>query len=300
MKITLRQMLYFDALAQELHFGRAAGRVSVTQPAMSAQIRDLEALLGGELVDRSGAGLALTPLGRAVADRARAVLDAARDVEALASDAVGTSLAIRLGLIPTVAPYLAPRFIGLVAETDLDVSISEALTARLLDAVRRGDLDAAVIALPSGAKDLYEISLFPDAFLLALPNRSVRPGWIAPARPEEIDPKHLLLLDDGHCLADQALAACALRREHVQLFLGATSLTTVSRLVASGQGITLIPEIAASIEGAGLTLHRFDAPEPGRTIGLIARRGAAGSAWLARLADLLRSARLDVPASGST
>ena len=166
MKITLRQMLYFDALAQELHFGRAAGRVSVTQPAMSAQIRDLEALLGGELVDRSGAGLALTPLGRAVADRARAVLDAARDVEALASDAVGASLAIRLGLIPTVAPYLAPRFIGLVAETDLDVSISEALTARLLDAVRRGDLDAAVIALPSGAKDLYEIRLFPDAFLL--------------------------------------------------------------------------------------------------------------------------------------
>lgn len=291
MKVTLRQMLYFEALAEERHFGRAAQRVSVTQPAMSAQIRDLEALMGAPLVDRSGTGLVLTPLGRAVAERARATLAAARDVEALSQPAAAAGAPVRLGLIPTVAPYLVPRFVGLLRGEEQEVTISEALTARLIEAVRRGDLDAAVLALPSGAPDLHETVLFEDRFLLAMPETVLRPGWIAPARPEEIDPQRLLLLDDGHCLADQALAACSLRREQVQLFLGATSLTTVSRLVASGQGITLIPEIAAELEGRDLTLHRFDDPEPGRRIGLLARPGAAGTDWLGRLADLLRAAR---------
>lgn len=290
MKVTLRQLLYFDALAQERHFGRAAARVSVTQPAMSAQIRDLEGLMGAALVDRSAARLVLTPLGRQVAERARAVLDAAENVEALAAPSLTKGIAVRLGLIPTVAPYLVPRFIGLVAGADLEVAVSEALTARLIEMVRRGDLDAAVIALPSGAEDLHEMPLFNDAFLLAMPYKTVQPGWIVPARPEEIDPKHLLLLDDGHCLADQALAACSLRRDHMQAFLGATSLTTVSRLVASGQGMTLIPEIAAGVEGRDLVLHRFSAPEPGRRVGLIARRGAAGTAWVSKTAELLRQA----------
>lgn len=291
MKITLRHLLYFDALAEERHFGRAAQRVSVTQPAMSAQIKDLEAIMGAALVDRSGARLVLTPLGRSVAQRAKTTLAAAQSVEALAHSDSEPGAQVRLGLIPTVAPYIVPCLVQIARGKDQELSISEALTAKLIEAVRRGDLDAAVIALPSGARDLCEMMLFEDRFLLAMPETGTRHGWIAPGRPEEIDPQRLLLLDDGHCLADQALAACSLRREQVQLFLGATSLATVSRLVASGQGVTLIPEIAADLEGRDLSLHRFNDPEPGRRIGLVARQGAADSDWLEKLANLLTTAR---------
>lgn len=295
MKITLRQLLYFDALASELHFARAAERVAVTQPAMSAQIRELENLIGGTLVDRSSKGLALTPLGRAVAARTKTVLDGAAGIEALGATGPAADVPIRLGMIPTLAPYLVPDFLALTGEHGQALAISEGLTARLLANVRAGDLDGAVIALPSGDDSLADIKLFDDRFLLALPNAEARPGAILPAHPEEIDSSRLLLLDDGHCLADQVLSACKLRRESVSLALGATSLATVSRLVASGQGITLIPEIAAGIEGRGLRLARFQAPEPGRTIGLVTRRGAAGSAWTCMLGDLLKAARLRVP-----
>lgn len=290
MRVTLRQILYFDALVQERHFGRAAARVSVTQPAMSAQIRELEALMGGRLVDRSQSGFTLTPLGRAVAERARAVLESARNLEALGQTAAA-DIQIRLGLIPTVAPYLVPAFIALASAGEMSVTVSEALTARLLEQLRIGDIDAAVIALPSDQPDLVDMPLFEDRFLLAMPDKLLRPDWIAPARPEEINPERLVLLDDGHCLADQALSACALRRDHLQLSLGATSLTTVSRLVASGQGITLMPELAADVEGHGLNLSRFSDPEPGRTIGLVTRRGLRDAGWIEPVKDMLIRAR---------
>lgn len=290
MRVTLRQILYFDALVQERHFGRAAARVSVTQPAMSAQIREIETLLGGQLVDRSHTRFALTPLGRAVAERGRLVLESARNLEALAQTSP-SDIQIRLGLIPTVAPYLVPAFIALTSAAEVSVTVSEALTARLLEQIQAGDIDAAVIALPSGQPDLVDMPLFEDRFLLAMPDQLLRPDWIAPARPEEISPERLVLLDDGHCLADQALSACALRRDHLHLSLGATSLTTVSRLVASGQGITLIPELAADVEGHGLNLSRFADPEPGRTIGLVTRRGIGDSGWIDPIKDMLINAR---------
>ena len=291
MRVTLRQILYFDALVQERHFGRAAARVAVTQPAMSAQIREFEALLGGKMVDRGSTGFALTPLGRAVAERARTVLESARNLEALAQTSA-SDIQIRLGLIPTVAPYLVPAFIALTADGDLSVTVSEALTARLLEQIQAGDIDAAVIALPSGQQDLVDMPLFEDRFLLAMPDKLLRPDWIAPARPEEINPERLVLLDDGHCLADQALSACALRRDHLRLSLGATSLTTISRLVASGQGITLIPELAADVEGHGLNLSRFSDPEPGRTIGLVTRSGLMDAGWIEPIRKMLNQARI--------
>ena len=287
MKITLRQLHYFSALAGERHFGRAARQVSVTQPAMSAQIRELEAVLGGKLVDRTGTGLALTPLGRDVAERARVILDAAAEIEALANQEASTTAQIRLGMIPTVAPYLLPRFMPLIARESAQIEVSEALTTTLVSGVQNGDLDAAIIALPSGQRNLFDIPLFRDRFLLAMPKG--RPGRkrAAPSRPEDIDPDMLLLLDEGHCLADQTLAACNLRRDAVTRALGATSLATVSRLVASGQGMTFIPELAADVEGRGLTLKRFKSPEPSRQIGLIARQGARGTPWLTSLTERL-------------
>ncbi|MEM6661515.1 MAG: hydrogen peroxide-inducible genes activator [Pseudomonadota bacterium] len=283
MKITLRQLTYFDALARELHFGRAADAVGVTQPAMSTQIRDMEALLGGDLVDRAGARLVLTPLGRAVAARIGDVLDGVRGIESLGARG---AVPLRLGMIPTVAPYLVPGFLARMS-SDQPVEVSEALTAHLLDALRSGDLDGAVIALPSGTAGLVDRPLFADRFLLAVPEGPAANLSPLPLRPEEIDPERLLLLEDGHCLADQALSACQLRRDTVGRKLGAASLTTLSRMVASGQGITLIPEIAAGVEGNGLDLRRFADPQPSRTIGLVTRSGLAGADWVDAVVDAL-------------
>ena len=291
MKITLRQLLYFDALARERHFGRAANRVAVTQPAMSAQIRDLEALIGAPLVDRAPGGLSLTPLGREVERRAQLVLREAAEIEGLGST---SETPIRLGMIPTLAPYLVPEFLAKAAAQGAVVSVSEGLTARLLDQVRAGDLDAAVVALPSSDAALIEHFLFEERFLLAVPESDSTGRPVAPSRPEEIDPSRLLLLDEGHCLADQTLAACNMRRDTGRPSLGATSLTTVSRLVASGQGITLIPEIAASVEGTGLRLQRFLDPEPGRRIGLVMRRGGENAKWVEQIETLLVQAQRSI------
>lgn len=293
MKITLRQLTYFNALAHEKHFGKAAAKVAVTQPAMSTQIRELEANLGAPLVDRSGATLTLTPLGREVWDRAKALLDDAAAIEALAMPNATMRSPIRLGMIPTVAPYLLPGFMAVAPKFDQDVVISEALTGGLLASIRSGNLDAAVIALPSGQEELTDKALFEDRFMLAMPLKDMRPGWTAPTRPENVDPRQLLLLDEGHCLADQALAACNIRRETLGTSLGATSLATISRLVAAGHGVTLIPEIAADLEGRDLRLERFRKPEPKRQIGLVARRGARDQDWFANLAERLVLARGD-------
>jgi len=291
MKITLRQLTYFDALAREKHFGRAAARVAVTQPAMSAQIRELETNLGAPLVDRSGAVLSLTPLGREVWDRAQTVLEDASAIEALAEPTATMRTPIRLGMIPTVAPYLLPSFMAVAPKFTQDVVISEALTGSLMASIRSGDLDAAVIALPSGHDDLTDKTLFEDRFLLALPLKPMRPDWTTPTRPEKVDPSQLLLLDEGHCLADQALAACNIRRDTLGTTLGATSLATISRLVAAGHGVTLIPEIAADLEGRDLRLARFRKPEPKRQIGLVARRAAKDQNWFKELASRLIEAR---------
>lgn len=297
MKITLRQMAYFDALAREKHFGKAATRVAVTQPAMSAQIRELEANLGAPLVNRSGTTLSLTPLGREVWDRAQALLEDAAAIEALAEPNATMRTPIRLGMIPTVAPYLLPGFMAVAPRFNQDIVISEALTGALLTSIRSGNLDAAVIALPSGQDDLTDRKLFEDRFLLAMPLKTMRPDWTAPTRPEKVDPGRLLLLDEGHCLADQALAACNIRRDTLGTSLGATSLATISRLVAAGHGVTLIPEIAADLEGRDLRLERFRKPEPRRQIGLIARRGAKDQEWFDNLTKRLIAARDEVSPS---
>ncbi|MEM7056787.1 MAG: LysR substrate-binding domain-containing protein [Pseudomonadota bacterium] len=291
MRITLRQLAYFEALAHERHFGKAAARVAVTQPAMSAQIRELEANLGAPLVDRSGPSLTLTPLGRVVRDRAQVLLEHASAIEALGAPEGSAKIPIRLGMIPTLAPYLLPAFMAVGPEFNQDVVISEALTGALIASIRTGQLDAAVIALPSGQDDLTDRPLFQDRFVLAMPAKTVRPDWQVPVQPEKIDPNRLLLLDEGHCLSDQALSACNIRRETLAASLGATSLATISRLVAAGHGMTLIPEIAADLEGRDLRLIRFKKPEPGRSIGLVARQGAKSQDWFEKLAAQLIEAR---------
>ena len=213
MKITLRQLRYFDALAREMHFGRAADRVAVTQPAMSAQIRLLEETLGGPLVDRDLPGLPLTPLGRAVLPQAEAVLAGVRALEETARDARGAGIELSLGIIPTVAPYLAPHLLPLIRRQGGSVIIREAVTDTLLAELREGAIDAAVMAFPVPLGMVEAVPLFEDRFLLALPAKELAPTLAPVDRPEKLSPDSLLLLDEGHCLSDQALGACGLRRE---------------------------------------------------------------------------------------
>ena len=296
MNITLRQLSYFAALADQRNFSRAAEVVHVSQPALSVQIRELEKTLGADLVERQARDVVLTPFGRRILAHAEAVLAATRALEDAARWRGGLSGQLRLGLIPTIAPYLLPRALEALRSRDisLDVQIQEAKTDRLLADLRAGRLDAAVIALPAAEEGLIEIPLFEDRFLLAgtaarLDAQGRGPGAEA-LRPMELGASQLLLLEEGHCLTDQALEVCGRGRGHAQINMGASSLSTLSRLVAAGFGLTLMPELAALQEqraAPDMQLMRFSAPEPARQVGLVRRDASSDDGWFTALAAML-------------
>lgn len=297
MSFTLRQLRSLTALAEESHFGRAAAAVNISQPALSVQIRALEAALNARLVERGPRETVLTPTGREIVMRARRILEEVREIEQVARWHGGLSGRLRIGVIPTVAPYLLPLALPELRSRNisLDLGVREAQTERLLDEVRSGGLDAAVVALPVEAPDLLASPLFEDRFLLAgTPARLTALGADGAAlRPDAMEPGQLLLLDDGHCLADQAIAACAMQRDRAHVDLRAASLATLCRLVSEGFGVTLLPELAASAESAaapGLALVRFATPEPCRTIGLVRRKLSVDDGWFGDLEHILGDA----------
>ncbi len=296
MNITLRQLSYFTALAEERHFGRAAARVHVTQPALSTQIRELEERLGGALIDRSDRAFRLTPAGQEVLASARRIAAEVERMQVAARWQEGLAGRLKLGIIPTVAPYLLPEALPLLRSRDvtLDLRLREAQTEVLLGELADGLLDAAVIALPSGLAGLVEQPLFSDRFLLAGGHgvAEMRARGAAP-HPSELNPARLLLLDEGHCLADQALEVCGTSRAATRVDLGASSLATLCGLVAAGFGQTLLPEIALTTEAAaapGMSVIRFGAPEPERVIGLVRRDLGGQGGWFDELAGMLRQA----------
>ena len=274
--ITLRQLRYLVALAEHRHFGRAADACAVTQPALSMQIRDLEKVLGIALVERRPNDILLTDLGGEVARHAERVLLAARDLEDFAKRRgrvlCGT---LHLGIIPTLGPYVLPKVLPELHRRypDLRVELRETQTRILLDELNRGGLDAALLALPVSEPGLETLRLFDDAFVLAVPATDPRPET-ARVTPDDIDRPQLILLEEGHCLRDQALALCASAYGNPEVSLGATSLATVMQMVANGYGITLVPKVAIDVEvrDERVKLLRFVAPEPGRTVGLAWRR----------------------------
>lgn len=292
--ITLKQLRYFDALVTAGHFGRAADAVGVSQPALSMQIRDLEAELGASLFDR-GPGIRLTELGREVARRTTGILASVRDLEQLGE--IGDEILageLRLGVIPSIAPFLLPRLIALATERHpaLRLTVRETVTRTLLAELTAGGLDAIVASLPLGLDELVEAPSFDDRFLLAAPRRSPHAAR-KPALAEAIEADELLLLEDGHCLRDQALAACATIDPRRLRSFGATSLATVLQLVAAGQGITFVPEIAVDDTlraDPRLKLIRFAAPEPHRTVGVAWRRSSPRERDFRALAELVREA----------
>jgi len=274
--ITLKQLRYLGALAEHRHFGRAAEACAVTQPALSMQIRDLEKLLGVQLVERRPGEVALTHMGREIADRGEQIFTAARDLVDFAKHG-NKVLAGRLtlGVIPTLAPYVLPRVLPKLQANypQLEIELRETQTKVLIDELARGDLDVIMLALPVTDAGLETVGLFRDPFLLAVPANDPRPkGTRITAR--DIDQDRLILLEEGHCLRDQALAFCANANRGGTMGLGATSMTTVMQMVANGYGVTLVPQIAVDVEvrDERVKLLRFAPPPPGRTVGLAWRR----------------------------
>jgi LysR family hydrogen peroxide-inducible transcriptional activator len=278
--ITLRQLRYLSALARHGHFGRAAEACAVTQPALSMQIRDLERTLGVVVVERRPGDVMLTDIGREIVRRAEEVLAASRDLVDFARHRGGLLKGrLTLGMIPSLAPYLLPRLLPLLQNRfpELRLELRETQTRQLVENIKSGTLDAAMLALPVGEPDIDAIALFEDLFLLAVPAGDPRAETVRIAAAE-IDQSRLILLEDGHCLRDQALAFCATARGRAAgataTAFGASSLATVMQMVANGYGVTLIPQIAADVERRDdrVKFLRLEDPQPGRSIGLAFRR----------------------------
>ena len=295
--VTLRQLRYFDAVARLRHFGRAAEAVAISQPALSMQIRELEEQLGVQLIERGPRGISLTTEGREVASRAEAILASVRDLTDYARqrDAPLTG-ALRLGVIPSIAPYLLPRALPVLRARypELQLQLRETQTQYLLEELQRGDVDVLLLALPVEAPEIETMGLFDDRFLLAIPADQPA-GADGKVTPDMLAPDRLLLLEEGHCLRDQALSYCQMVGSDTLNTFGATSLSTIMQLVANGNGITLLPEMSANLEVRDdrVALLRFPEPEPSREIGLAWRRSAARKRDFRALGELLIEAMVD-------
>lgn len=289
--ITLKQLRYFDAVARVGHFGKAAEQCAVTQPALSMQIQELERELGAQLVERDRRGVILTDAGREVAARAARILEDTRDLVGLArrQDSV-LSGPLHLGVIPSVAPYLLPSLLPRIRDAypDLNLFLRETQTVHLLRELLDGRLDLLVLALPVEHPQVETVALFDDRFVLAMPATHEVPDRVR-ATADLLQRDRLLLLEEGHCLRDQALAFCNLRRVENIDTSGASNLSTIAQLVANGMGMTLLPELSLDVEARsdGITLMRFVDPEPQRTIGLAWRRSSPRKRHFAELGRLI-------------
>jgi LysR family hydrogen peroxide-inducible transcriptional activator len=297
--LTLKHLRYFEALAQHGHFGRAAEACAISQPALSVQVRELEAILGASLVERGARRIRLTELGMALAARARDILRAVDDLGELARASSGPLTGrLRLGVIPTVAPYLLPAIIKALAAAHpaLDLRPREAVTRTLLDDLTAARLDAALVALPVAEPGLVETPLFTEEFVLVRP--AADEGRPVPG-PEALRTMRLLLLEEGHCFRDQAIAFCSGGAAPRELMEGST-LSTLVQMVGAGIGVTLIPEMAAPVEArsAPVSIARLAPPRPSRTLGMVWRRTTPLADQLGEIAAIVRKAAAGVPLEG--
>lgn len=272
----MKQLRYFSALAETLHFGRAAKLCHVTQPALSMQIRDLEANLGVTLVERGSSGLLLTQEGHEIAKRAHDILMSVQDLTEVASHhRHPLSGKLRLGVIPSVGPYLLPKILPKIHETypELLLNLRESQTQYLIGDLIDGHLDLLILALPAGPDEIETMALFDDRFSVALPPNHALSSR-AEIHQDELKKEHLLLLEEGHCLRDQALAIC--QTANTDEFR-ASSLSTVIQMVANGYGVTILPALSLPTETDqqdGIHVVPFAKPIPSRTIGLAWRQSS--------------------------
>jgi LysR family hydrogen peroxide-inducible transcriptional activator len=280
MELKLKDLRYLVAVADLRHFGRAAARCFVSQPTLSAQLKKLEQSLGVQLIERAPHNVSLTPAGEEIVARARRIIEASDEVVTLARtqrDPLGGRL--RVALLPTIGPYLLPRIAPLIRRTlpRLQLQLYEYQTAAMLEKLRAGELDLGILALPVELSGLEARELYREAFLMALPERHPLAAH-ATVRVADLKGETLLLLEDGHCLRDQALEVCSRVAVKDAQDFRATSLETLRQMVATGAGVTLLPELAgrgAYRNARGVVLRPFARPAPQRHIGAVWRKSTA-------------------------
>jgi len=287
--VTLRQLRYFDALARHGHFGRAAEACAISQPALSMQIKEMEEALGGLLLERSARQVALTRFGEQLSQRVRDILrsvDELGDFARASRDRLAGRL--RIGMIPTIAPYLLPKIIGNLTRIhpELDIQVRETLTPKLIRELAEGRLDTAIVALPVSEPSLAEVALFAENFLLVRPRKDE--GTPVPSS-EMLREMRLLLLEEGHCFRDQALSFCKTQSLQPREMLDANSLSTLVQMVSAGIGVTLIPEMAVPVEtrSASVSVARFKNPQPSRTIGMVWRKTSPLARQLLQISEVV-------------
>lgn len=298
--LTVKHLRYFDALARHGHFGRAADACAISQPALSLQIKELETLLGAPLVERAPRQIRLTGLGEDFLARARKILLEVDEISELIRSSKGPLAGrLRLGVIPTVAPYLVPTMIGALSRhfPALDPHLREAVTKTLIADLLRSRLDAAVVALPISEPSLTEYKLFEEDFVLVRPPREEA----APIpNPTDLGKMGLLLLEEGHCFRDQALSFCQLKSAEPDSLMEGSSLSTLVQMVGAGMGVTLIPEMALPFEtnSAPVSVSRFPAPVPSRMIGMVWRKTSPLAEQLTRVGDVIREVGVNARDTG--
>jgi LysR family hydrogen peroxide-inducible transcriptional activator len=293
--MNLRDLQYLVALAETGHFGEAAERCHVSQPTLSAQIRKLEEYLGVQLFERQPRKVSVTEAGKRIVERARHITQGAEDIRELArASRDPLSGTLRVGLIPTIAPYLLPRVAVKLARglPKLSLMLYEYQTQPLLQKLRDGELDLAILALPADTAGLETRSLFAETFVVAMP-RKHRLAARKRLKPADLAGEKILLLEEGHCLRDQALDVCNTVAISEEQDFRATSLETLRQMVAAGLGITLLPRLAAEgpIAGArGLEFRPFAPPSPSRMVGAAWRKSTTREAAIRAVCDVIRAA----------
>ncbi len=291
--LTLRQMRYFEALAATQHFGRAAELAHISQPALSAQIMEMEEYLGARLVERTRGNTILTRKGEDVLKHVRTILQEVDRLERSARRSGGVLEGlVRIGIIPTVAPYLVPQFIPHLrrAYPKVEIELKEAVTTRLLADLGEGKLDAVIAALPLEGEGIVTRPLFTDRFYMAVAQNGDQ-VLMSPLTETQVDTDRLLLLEEGHCLRDQALAVCSAGKRSLVNF-GATSMSTLLQMVSHDMGMTLIPEMAIPTETGrnAIRIIPFADPQPSREIGLAWRRSNQRDQDMEALAEAIVAA----------
>jgi LysR family transcriptional regulator, hydrogen peroxide-inducible genes activator len=292
MELKLKDLRYLVAVADLRHFGRAAARCFVSQPTLSAQLKKLEQALGVQLIERAPNNVSLTSAGEEIVARARCILEASDEVVTLArSQRDPLAGRLRVALLPTIGPYLLPHVAPLIRRSlpRLQLRLYEYQTAPILEKLHAGELDVGILALPVELAGLESRELYREAFLVALPEHHALAAQHT-LRVADLKGETLLLLEEGHCLRDQALEVCSRTRVREQQDFRATSLETLRQMVATGAGVTLLPELAA--RGAyrsarGVVLRPFARPAPVRHIGAVWRKSSARSAAIDALCKLI-------------
>ncbi len=290
--ITLRQLQYLESLSRHLHFGKAADECAISQPALSVQMRELEARLGVPLFERSRRGVVITNEGVEILRRARIILEGVSELNDYAKGSLGMAGPLRIGMIPTIAPYILPDLLPLLKSRypKMEPMIRESRTEQVVEELATGSLDVIVLALPIEDENFTSMKLFEDPFVLAL-HKDARPPVNKDELVQYIKNEQLLLLEEGHCLRDQALQHCDIAGVQYGKIFGTSNLTTLVQMVSNGLGITILPKMCLELEirGEAIQLVEFRPPVPFRNIGICWRKSSPNAHHFEAIGNLLAS-----------